>query len=104
MKNSLIFIAMLAITSTLFAEDNTVSCESDLGKCTYTLTDSFTRECTCRDNTGFADAEIPPEGGTIDSTLPTEAECLAELADVCGNADILCENEEGECQMEQNGE
>ena len=104
MKNSLIFIAMLAITSTLFAEDNTVSCESDLGKCTYTLTDSFTRECTCRDNTGFADAEIPPEGGTIDSTLPTEAECLAELADVCGNADILCENEAGECQMEQNGE
>ena len=104
MKNSLIFIAMLAITSTLFAEDNTVSCESDLGKCTYTLTDSFTRECTCRDNTGFADAEIPPEGGTIDSTLPTEEECLAELEDICGNADILCENEAGECSMEQNGE
>ena len=104
MKNSLIFIAMLAIATTLFAEDNTVSCESDLGKCTYTLTDSFTRECTCRDNTGFADAEIPPEGGTIDSTLPTEAECLAELEDVCGNADILCENEAGECSMEQNGE
>ena len=104
MKKSLIFIAMLAIVTTLFAEDNTISCESDLGKCTYTLTDSFTRECTCRDNTGFADAEIPPEGGTVESTLPTEEECEAELEDVCGNADILCENEAGECQMETNGE
>ena len=104
MKNSLIFIAMLAIATTLFAEDNTISCESDLGKCTYTLTDSFTRECTCRDNTGIADAEIPPEGGTIDSTLPTEAECLAELEDMCGNAGIMCENEAGECEMETNGE
>ena len=105
MKNSLIFIAMLAIATTLFAEDNTISCESDLGKCTYTISaDSFNRECTCRDNTGFADAEIPPEGGTVESTLPTKEECEAELEDVCGNADILCENEAGECQMEPNGE
>lgn len=105
MKKSLIFIAMIAITATLFAEDNTVSCESDLGKCTYTLSaDSFSKDCTCRDNTGIAEAELPSEGGTIDSVLPTEEECLAELEDICGNADILCENEAGECQMEPSGE
>ncbi len=104
MKKLLIFIAMLAVATTLFAENNTISCESDLGKCTYTLTDSFSRECTCRDNTGVSEAEIPPEGGTVEATLPTEEECLAELADICGNADILCENEAGECSMEPNGE
>ena len=105
MKKSLIFIAILAIAAALFAENDTISCESDLGKCTYTLSaDSFNRECTCRDNTGFADAEIAPEGGTVEATLPTEEECLAELEDICGNADILCENEAGECQMEPSGE
>ena len=105
MKKTLIFIAMLAVASTLFAENDTVSCESDLGKCTYTLSaDSFNRECTCRDNTGIGEAELPSEGGTLESTLPTEEECLAELEDVCGNADILCGNEAGECQMEPNGE
>ncbi len=105
MKKSLILIAMLAVATTLFAENDTISCESDLGKCTYTISaDSFNRECTCRDNTGFADAEIAPEGGTVESTLPTEEECLAELEDTCGNADIFCENEAGECDMETNGE
>ena len=105
MKKSLILIAMLAVATTLFAENDTISCESDLGKCTYTISaDSFNRECTCRDNTGFADAEIAPEGGTVEATLPTEEECLAELEDTCGNADIFCENEAGECSMETNGE
>ena len=103
MKKSLIFIAMLAIATTLFAE--TQSCESDLGKCTYELTaDSFSRDCTCRDGSGIGEAELPSEGGTVESTLPTKEECEAELEDVCGNADILCENEAGECQMEPNGE
>ncbi|MBO4710542.1 hypothetical protein J5681_01345 [bacterium] len=105
MKKSLIFIAMLAIASTLFAENDTISCESDLGKCTYTLSaDSFSKECECRDGNGIGEAELPSEGGTVESTLPTEEECLAELEDICGNADILCENEAGECQMEPSGE
>ena len=100
MKKSLIFIAMLAIASTLFAENDTISCESDLGKCTYTLSaDSFSKECECRDGNGIGEAELPSEGGTVESTLPTEEECLAELEDICGNADILCENEAGECQI-----
>ena len=105
MKKSLIFIAMLAIATTLFAENDTISCESDLGKCTYTLyADSFYKECECRDGNGFGESELPSEGGTVESTLPTKEECLAELEDTCGNADILCENEAGECQMEPNGE
>ena len=37
MKKSLVLVAMLAIATTLFAETEMVSCESDKGKCTYTL-------------------------------------------------------------------
>ena len=106
MKKSLILIAMLAmpaIATTLFAE--TRSCESDLGKCTYELTaDSFSRDCTCRDGSGIGEAELPSEGGTVESTLPTKEECEAELQDICGDAGIVCENKAGECEMEQNGE
>ena len=103
MKKSLILIAMLAIATTLFAE--TQSCESDLGKCTYELTaDSFSRDCTCRDGSGIGEAELPSEGGTVESTLPTKEECEAELQDICGDAGIVCENKAGECEMEQNGE
>ena len=105
MKKSLILIAMLAVATTLFAENDTVSCESDLGKCTFTISaDSFNKECTCRDNTGVGEAELPSEGGSVESVLPTEEECLAELEDMCGNAGITCENEAGECDMETNGE
>ncbi|MBR6421679.1 hypothetical protein IKS86_03050 [bacterium] len=105
MKKSLILIAMLAIATTLFAEDNTISCESDLGKCTYELTsDLFSKDCTCRDGSGIGEAELPSEEGTPESTLPTKEECEAELQDVCGDADILCENEAGDCKMEQNGD
>ena len=105
MKRFLAFAAMLAVSSLVFAENDTVSCESDLGKCTYTLSaDSFSKECECRDGNGIGESELPPEGGTLESTLPTEEECLAELEDICGNADILCGNEAGECQMEPNGE
>lgn len=105
MKKSLIFIAMLAVATTLFAENDTISCESDLGKCTFTISaDSFNKECECRDGSGIGEAEIPAEGGTLESTLPTKEECLAELEDMCGNAGIRCENEAGECDMETNGE
>ena len=103
MKKSLIFIAMLAIASTIFAE--TMSCESDLGQCTYELTaDSFSKECTCRDGNGIGESELPSEGGTIESTLPTEEECLAGLISACADAGISCENEAGECEMKPNGE
>ena len=103
MKKSLIMLLMLIAAMTLFAE--TFTCKSDLGKCTYEVTaDSFSKECECRDGGGIGEAELPSEGGTVESTLPTEEECLAELADACGNAGIMCENEAGECEMEPSGE
>ena len=105
MKKSLILIAMLAVATTIFAENENVSCESDFGECTYELSGgSLSKECRCRDGNGIGEAEIPPEGGTVELTLPTKEECLVELEDICGDADILCENEAGECQMEQNGD
>lgn len=104
MKKSLIFIAMLAFATTLFAEDESISCKSDLGECTFTLSaDSFSKDCTCRDGSGVGESELPPEGGTLESTLPTEEECRAEIEDLCGNAGIRCENNAGECEIETDG-
>ena len=105
MKKSLVFIAMLAVATTLFAEDESISCKSDLGECTFTLSaDSFSRDCTCRDGSGIGESELPPEGGTVESTLPTEEECKAEIEDFCGNAGIRCENNAGECEIETDGD
>ena len=100
MKKSLFLVAMLALATTLFAETEMVSCESDLGKCTYTLSDdSFSKNCICRDETEFNDYE----DGTIESTLPTDDECDAELKKVCKDAGIKCENEKGKCTVKPNG-
>lgn len=105
MKKTLVFIAILTVATTLFAENESISCKSDLGECTFTLSaDSFSKECTCRDGSGMGDSEIPPEGGTVESILPTEEECQAEIEDFCGNAAIRCENEAGECEIETNGD
>ncbi|MBP5406666.1 hypothetical protein J6Z19_05905 [bacterium] len=104
MKKSLIFIAMLAIATALFAENETVSCESDLGKCTYELSsDSLSKECTCRDGNGIGEAEMF-ENGAASSALPTGEECQAELLIICQDAGINCENEAGECEMKPNGD
>lgn len=104
MRKSLIFIAMLAIATALFAENETVSCESDLGKCTYELSsESLSKDCTCRDGNGIGEAEMF-ENGAASSALPTEEECQAELLIICQDAGIKCENEAGECEMEPNGD
>ncbi len=101
MKKLLAILAMLAVATTLFAETEMVSCESDLGKCTYTLSDdSFSKNCICRDETEFNDYE----DGTVESTLPTDDECDAELEKVCKDAGIKCENEKGKCTVKPNGE
>ena len=105
MKKSLFLVAMLAVATTLFAETEMVSCESDLGKCTYTLSDeSFSQECVCRDGSEISEAGMPSEGGSVESTLPTEDECDAELEKVCKDAGIKCENEKGKCTVKPNGE
>ena len=104
MKRFLAFAAMLAVATTLFAETEMVSCESDKGKCTYTLSDeSFSQECVCRDGSGISEAGMPSEGGSVESTLPTDEECDAELEKVCKNAGIKCENEAGTCTIKPDG-
>ena len=101
MKKFLAFAAMLAASPLVFAETEIVSCESDLGKCTYTLSaDSFSKNCICRDETEFNDYE----DGIVESTLPTDDECDAELKKVCKDAGIKCENEKGKCTVKPNGE
>ena len=99
MKKSLIFIAMLAFATTPFAENEAMSCESELGKCTYTVSDEyFTRECYCRD--GREKISDPEEIGN----MPKNEECELELADICSESGFICENNAGECHLEANGE
>ena len=101
MKKFLAFAAMLAVSPLVFAETEIVSCESDLGKCTYKLSEaSFSKNCICRDETEFNDYE----DGIVESTLPTDDECDAELKKVCKDAGIKCENEKGKCTVKPNGE
>ncbi|MBP5407037.1 hypothetical protein J6Z19_07795, partial [bacterium] len=54
MKKSLIFIAMLALATTIFAENEKMSCESELGTCNYEISEEehrFIQECIC--STGY---------------------------------------------------
>ena len=104
MKKSLILVAMLVFATTLFAENESVSCESELGQCTYTLSDeSFSLECVCRDGSTSGE-DAANADGNLNFTLPTEEECRAELENVCKGAGFRCENEAGECILEQNGD
>ena len=101
MKRFFAFVAMLATSPLVFAETEIVSCESDLGKCTYTLSsESFSQECVCRDGSGIGENSDV----TSDYALPTDDECDAELEKVCKNAGIKCENEAGTCTIKPNGE
>ena len=101
MKKFFAFAAMLAVSPLVFAGTDVVSCESDLGKCTYTLSDeSFSQECVCRDGSGISEASDL----TSEYALPTDDECDAELEKVCKNAGIKCENEAGTCTIKPNGE
>ena len=101
MKRFFAFAAMLAASPLVFAETEIVSCESDLGKCTYTLSsESFSQECVCRDGSGIGENSDV----TSDYALPTDDECDAELEKVCKNAGIKCENEAGTCTIKPNGE
>ena len=105
MKKFLAFAAMLVASPLVFAGTEMVSCESDNGKCTFTLSsESLSKECVCRDGREVSESEMFPEGGSASSALPTEEECEAELLINCQNAGIKCENVAGECHLEQNGE
>ena len=101
MKKFFAFAAMLAVSPLVFAETEIVSCESDLGKCTYTLSaESFSQECVCRDGSGISEASDL----TSEYALPTDDECDARLEEICKNAGIKCENEAGTCTIKPNGE
>ena len=99
MKKSLIFIAMLALATTLFAENEKVSCESDSGKCSFERSgEMLDIECICRNGKEISYAEET-------NFFPDDEECLAQLdGDYCHDADYICENEAGNCTLHANGE
>ena len=108
MKKSLIFIAMLAVSPIVFAPPylQSVSCESDFGKCDYYYSydyNGLVEECSCCDGTGWWDLVMP--------FLPTKEECLETVERLCKNASGLncknasglnCENEAGNCTLSGN--
>jgi hypothetical protein len=101
MKKSLIFVAIVIAATTLFAE--TMSCESKMGECTYEITSKgiYSEECLCRNGDRRGEGG---NDGSMPTILPTEEECLANLEKKCKDAGFKCENEAGECIIEQHGE
>lgn len=100
MKKSLILVSIMFAATTLFAE--TITCESKMGECVYeiNLNGNYSESCICRNGEGRG------EGGSygMPTTLPTEEECLANLEKHCKDAGFKCENEAGECIIEQYNE
>ena len=100
MKKSLIFIAILAVATALFAENESVSCESDSGKCKFERSGEMLLniECVCRDGEEISEVEET-------DFFPDDEECLAQLDwNYCHNSDYLCENEAGNCSLQSDGE
>ena len=99
MKKSLFLVAMLALATTLFAENEKVSCESDSGKCSFERSgEMLDIECICRNGKEISYAEET-------NFFPDDEECLAQLdGDYCHDADYICENEAGNCTLHANGE
>lgn len=92
-------IAALLVTLLGFGEASAedVTCSTAMGACTLAGS-SF--ECSCIDGSGVAGASLDPEGGDTPTTTetdwePTDANCQAMIADVCGVD--LCQSEKGVC-------
>lgn len=99
-KQSLIFIAMLALAMTLFAENETVSCESDYGKCSFELSDeTLSQNCVCSNGREFSGSDPVFEG----FTMLTEEDCLAEIDNWCKKIPANCSNDAGACEVDKNG-
>ena len=103
MKRLWIFIAMLALATTLFAEDEKMSCESELGTCNYEISEEehmFVQECIC--STGYRVFDSRP---IEEAFMPaSEEECLERLdEEICKGAPFYCENEAGWCLTEDGG-
>ena len=103
MKKSLIFTAMLALATTLFAENEKMSCESELGTCNYEISEEvhrFVQECIC--STGYRVFDSRP---IEEAFMPAnEEECVEKLdEEICKGAPFYCENEAGWCLTEDGG-
>lgn len=82
MKKSILILAVLAFAMNLSAA--ILSCESKKGKCVYEVSaDSFKKDCTCSNGHGISEAELASEGIKIESVLPSDDECEAEIERVC---------------------
>jgi len=96
-KKFLIFTAMLALATTLFAENEKMSCESELGTCNYEISEEehrFVQECIC--STGYRVFDSRP---IEEAFMPAnEEECVEKLdEEICKGAPFYCENEAGWC-------
>lgn len=100
MKKTVVLAAVFAVATALFAEEKSVSCESELGKCSLTLTDGSLRsECECRDGEGYvSDENVQPE-----TTSLSNETCMAKIEKLCKDTRIRCRNEAGKCTVAYGG-
>ena len=99
-KQLLIFIAIFAVVATLFAENETVSCESDYGKCSFELSDeTLSQNCVCSNGREFSGSDPVFEG----YTMVTEEGCLSEIDNWCKKIPANCSNDAGSCEVDKNG-
>ncbi len=81
-KKFLIFIAILAVAATLFAENETVSCESKYGTCSLERSEEkIFHNCVCSNGNG-SDFYDPVIEGFNDGPL-TEKWCQSTIDDYC---------------------
>ena len=67
---------MLALAMTLFAENETVSCESEYGKCSFELSDeTLSQNCVCSNGREFSGSDPVFER----FTPMTEKDCEYEI-------------------------
>ncbi len=95
-----LWAACFFVPLTAYAEES-VSCESDLGSCTFTKT---TITCECSDDSfGGGIASISPDGDEM--PLPSQEECKAEIQKQCGLPEGAeqCSNDAGRCVVFADG-
>ena len=102
MKKTLILVAIMLAAATLFAETETMTCESEAGTCVYELDGTVFHEyCTC-------------DGGSYDkinnhsnsAAMPRELDCShnVDANTYCKKGNFSCENDAGRCNISDNGE
>lgn len=98
----LIFAVIFAFSAMLLAENQTTSCESEYGTCSFELSDkAYRTDCVCYDERDFEFIDPFPEDGSFTYTLPTEERCLAKIESLC-KISANCRNDAGSCYLEEN--